>query len=496
MLVAVCGSGHGGDGGETVTAAGPDGPSARWSSVTIGSAESLIDAAVTVIAVEGDPVVVAGDTSFAAWVVGDKAEPARMPDTPWEFFGLGGVARGPGPDGGLVVAGTGFAAGDEYGMPAALVSQDGRRWERADDGLAGTGAVRDVAATTHGFVAVGGLADRHDPEFGPFTPAAWWSTDGREWQRLDLGVPEAALADGSAAGLVSVAADGERLVATDRDRVWLSPDEGETWETVELPEATGISVREAVHGPDGFLIVGVTDNYDENVRPRTWTSRDGTTWAPFTPPEGLLDGVDFPVAAATSQGFVVGGVTSINAFADPARCYADVVACNQARGQVAALEDGSWSLLDTSGAGDTTTWRPEALAVSGDDLVAVTRGEQLTLWRHNLAELPRLEPPELPEPTGPPPIETGAALEVGGTYRYPLFIHCGAGYLGEFNGQHWFATAGEGVADDDLRQFPIVQDNYLFGEVTVVAADRIEYRVDNTLVRAYEPQPTEPPTCE
>jgi hypothetical protein len=175
----------------------------------------------------------------------------------------------------------------------------------------------------------------------------------------------------------------------------------------------------------------------------------------------------------------------------------DVVACGQNRGVVAALEDGDWSLLDTSGAGDPATWRPDALAGSGDDLVVVTAGGGFTVWRHDLAALGRLEPPEPPALTGPPRVESGAHLEVGRTYRYPLYVHCGAGYLGQFNGQHWYAVAGEGIDDEDLyvAGLPIVQDN-LFGEMTVVPEDRIEYRAGDILVNAYQPKPDEPPGCE
>lgn len=207
--------------------------------------------------------------------------------------------------------------------------------------------------------------------------------------------------------------------------VWLLPDQGETWEAVELPEADGVDepvgdvegLKAAVHGSDGFLLVGVTGGDLEGSRVLAWTSPDGEVWAP--PPEGLLDGVRFPVVAATAQGFVVGGVTLIEASVDPAQCYLDFEECGQNRGVVAALEDNRWSLLDTSGAGEPASWRPDALGVSGDDLVVVTRGGGLTVWRHDLAALRRLEPVESPAPAGPPLVESGARLEVGRSYRYP-----------------------------------------------------------------------------
>jgi hypothetical protein len=256
-------------------------------------------------------------------------------------------------------------------------------------------------------------------------------------------------------------------------------------------------LKVAAHGAGGFLLLGVTGGEVEGSRVLAWTSRDGDAWAAASPPEGLLDGVSFPIVAATAHGFVVGGVTSIEASVDPAQCYADIQACGQNRGVVAALEDNRWSLLDTSDAGQAASWRPDALAVSGENLVVVTRGDGVTVWRHDLAALRRLEPVAPPVPAGPPLVESGAHLEVGRTYRYPLYIHCGTEYLGEFNGRHWFAVPGEGIDNGELQDagLPIVQ-NSLFGEMTVVADDRIDYRAGDILIAVYQPKPDEPPACE
>jgi hypothetical protein len=373
-----------------------------------------------------------------------------------------------------------------------------------DDDLAVPGVLTDVAATADGFLAVGGRIDATSRYLDTLVPAAWRSADGRAWEPLDLGGvtggPDGDVGD----ALTSVAADRERVVVTGPTDVWVSPDAGESWER-RLPVADGVGelvgdvagLKAAVHGPGGFLVVGATGGDVERSRVVAWTSSDGEAWVLASPPRGLLDGVAFPLAAATPQGFVAGGVTWIEASADPAQCYMDVVACGQNRGVVAALEDGDWSLLDTSGAGEPATLRPDALAEIGDDLVVVTSGGGFTVWRHDLAALRRLEPSAPPALTGPPLVESGAQLDVGRTYRYPLYVHCGAGYLGQFNGQHWYAVPGEGLDDEDLYAagLPIVQDN-LFGEMTVVSEDRIEYRAGDVLVNAYQPKPDEPPGCE
>jgi hypothetical protein len=505
--LAACGSeggGSGREGDETVAGGELDQP-VRWRSATLGL-EDEADVTVDVVADIDPPVVVAGAGSFDAWVVdGGRVARAEVADLSWQFFELGGTAYGPGPEGAVVAVGTAHPE-DETSRPAALVSTDGGRWDLVtDDDLAVPGVLRDVAATADGFVAVGGRIDGTRPTPDTLVPAAWGSADGRQWELLDLGGVLGGSDDHLSGGLVAVAADGERVVVASGTGVWLSPDEGETWEAVELPEPDGVDelvgdvggLKAAVHGTDGFLLVGVTGGDLEGSRVLAWTSPDGETWVPVSPPEGLLDGVGFPVVVAAADGFVVGGATLIEASVDPAQCYVDIEECGQNRGVVAALEDDSWSLLDTSGAGEPASWRPDALAVTGDDLVVVTRGDGLTVWRHDLAALRRLEPVEPPAPAGPPLVESGARLEVGRTYRYPLYVHCGTGYLGEFNGRHWFAVPGEGIDDRELYEagLPIVQDN-LFGEMTVASEDRIEYRAGDRLVRAYQPKPDEPPTCE
>jgi hypothetical protein len=487
-VLAACGSG---DGGGTVGGGGRE--RAGWSSVALG-VDDEGDVAVEVVTGSGPPVIVAGARPFAAWVVdGDRVERAEVPELPWRFFDLGGATRGPDPESPLVAVGVAHLD-DDSSRPGGLVSADGARWEPVtDDDLAVPGVLSDVAATADGFVAVGGRIDPTSEYQDELVPAAWRSVDGRAWEQLDLdgvGGPDG----GGGAGLTAVAADGERLWVSDSAGTWVSPDGGETWERGKLPPVGGAPVG---GGEGGFLLVGAIGGVDEGSRVVAWTSPDGEAWEPASPPEGLLDRVAFPLAAATPRGFVVGGDMSIEAFADPAACYVDIVACGQNRGVVAALEDGEWSLLDTTGAGDPASWRPDALAVSDDDLLVVTPGGGFTLWRHDLAGLRRLEPPEPPALTGPPLVESGAQLDVGRTYRYPLYVHCGAGYLGQFNGQHWYAVPGEGIDDEDLNdaRLPIVQ-NELFGEMTVVSEDRIEYRAGDVLVNAYQPKPDEPPTCE
>lgn len=78
---------------------------------------------------------------------------------------------------GMVVVGSEF--GDDGPSPAAWFSSDGASWERIDLGIPEEGELRGVAATEFGFVAVGRY---RDPQSG-YRPLLLLSGDGRTWTR-------------------------------------------------------------------------------------------------------------------------------------------------------------------------------------------------------------------------------------------------------------------------------------------------------------------------
>jgi hypothetical protein len=85
--------------------------------------------------------------------------------------------------------------------------------------------------------------------------------DGQSWAARPV------LEDVSA---TSVATDGERvLVGTQGDGARLSPDGGESWELIDLPERDVLSV--AISGADGGLYAGTEPS-------RLFVSRDGAPW--------------------------------------------------------------------------------------------------------------------------------------------------------------------------------------------------------------------------
>lgn len=98
-------------------------------------------------------------------------------------------------------------------------------------------------------------------------------------------------------------------------------------------------------------------------------------------------------------------------------------------------------------------------------------------------------------------VEGTSNLERGVTYRYPLYIHCGMGYLGNFNGTHWHLTdAPHGTANSGSSRavpdgWPIAQET-IQGMVTLVDATTIEYSIPEVgVIGVYEASTTPPSEC-
>ncbi|MEV0195391.1 hypothetical protein [Nonomuraea sp. NPDC050691] len=169
--------------------------------------------------------------------------------------------------------------GDPAGGGRGLwTSADGLGWAAVEEsGLAAFrngDVVADIARTRSGFVAVGGtaLAD------GGLGPAAWWSADGRAWQRTDL-------RELDAFDLRAVVARGDTVVAVARpaqgegSRVVRSADGGRTWRATgfQLPEALPRAGSLAVL-PKQFMLVPTRQRTVEGTV-RVYCSPSGEQWA-------------------------------------------------------------------------------------------------------------------------------------------------------------------------------------------------------------------------
>jgi hypothetical protein len=242
------------------------------------------------------------------------------------FDGAGHILNDVAAAGSLIVA-VGDAAGSEAnGMRDGLVvisADGGTTWERVSDpedlDVGGKG-LNAVIAAGPGFIAGGGSCDTE--ERGPFHPALWWSSDGRDWVRVphdpdsfgdrggiyyllardaDILAMGAVCSGELCGGAMWRSADGtewERIWGIDPDfwggslvvtdagllvvepPVWTSID-GTEWSAVPLepdpfahddPEL-GWSVMDVTLGASGYVAVG-SDGNDAAV----WTSIDGTSW--------------------------------------------------------------------------------------------------------------------------------------------------------------------------------------------------------------------------
>jgi hypothetical protein len=160
-------------------------------------------------------------------------------------------------------------------------SKNGRRWQSVPlKGSVGHGTPRAITRTPGGGFVMVGQGRCVMP-----CAMAWRSPDGVSWERLPEAIRESMLYD--------VAVFGDRLVAVGchtpgfhclAGRVWVSDDEGATWEQVaEVPEI----MFHALEAVDGQLVAtGDTDGFD-TAEGITATSTDGVTWTIHDHSDGL-----------------------------------------------------------------------------------------------------------------------------------------------------------------------------------------------------------------
>lgn len=204
-----------------------------------------------------------------------------------------------------------------------LGSGEPTTWQRIEsDALAGDldEAIHDLVALNGGLVAVG-RAQRL-PSFGSTSSpihdaAAWVSTDGTTWERVDdpdgifsgEGVDTAftaAVSDGRTAWVFGADDRGGR----DDLAAWTTTD-GASWSRMTLTgdgvsSTTGFTIGDAAWGPRGLVVVGT--ELGEPRTPVIWHSVDGGSWTRIDPVgEGELVAV-----AAAATGFVAVGHTSVD----------------------------------------------------------------------------------------------------------------------------------------------------------------------------------------
>ncbi len=190
-------------------------------------------------------------------------------------------------------AGYVLAGEDQTGagiVPALWFSPDLKRFTRVGKLPAGGAGVRihDVAATSSGFIAVGGTGPA-ERESG----VVWVSANGSTWSAKSRIVPE----DARSAGLRHVVARDDRIIAVgtaltdDGTRPFsaVSRDNGDSWEYSWLPADENAVVLDLSAAQGGIVAVGSHGPSNEGDS-SVWASADGLTWQRHTLTEDGLGG--------------------------------------------------------------------------------------------------------------------------------------------------------------------------------------------------------------
>lgn len=476
-----------------------------WSETEFGPAGG--DLGVAVASSDQTTVIITGGQGnvATAWTgTGGEFEPVTMPATFDEYASVAEVV--PFGDGFVAVGG-----GSPSFLPVVWRSSNGRSWELvATQGLEEPADIASVIVTPTGLMAAGARRVGDDASLGPFAPAVWTSPDGTEWTEVTSpfgGDGYSYLADLVATDAAVVALANVNGVA----QVWRSSDGGLTWSAsrIDVDDGLGAVAVSSLAMRDSTLLGFGTAGDDHQGEPVVVRSDDlGATFvvAPLrTTIAPGLDGITARTRAADGAWWVT-TFRYTDAFTQPEVCYRDPGDCEDGNGRSVLLHsaDGeTWSEVDTVPLfGDGYGRLHDVVDTPGGALV-VGSAEQLTSWRWSGGSTAPPAADAYVEPA-PPDLATatyGDTIEVGVTYRYPLFIHCGMDHLGEFNDQQWYVeAAGEtpetGAGKMPDPSWPVAQQT-IFGYVTLVDATTIEYTIlDGEVIATYSPSDVEPPDCE
>lgn len=264
----------------------------------------------------------------------------------------------------LLVLAAVFAATFDPEQPSALVEG----WSSATVQGADDAVMSDVVALTEGFLAVG-----HAREDGRYVPALWRSKSGHDWRRVDHDSFEVRSAGGDDAVMTTIST-GQRTVVIGHEAgpsddgpvaVWVSPDEGESWDRLPHDEEVFVDgqVRDVTTSSDGSWIAVGSRPTDDGRRPEVWRSPDGRVWELIAPSTSADSGdVDMHVVTTGGDGLVAmgsGGHGDEGSRA-PVWTSSDGVTWRQVRVPVEVL--GSSATIR-----DAIAWRQEGMLAAADE---------------------------------------------------------------------------------------------------------------------------------
>lgn len=185
-------------------------------------------------------------------------------------------------------------------------SDDAETWRRASwPELLGPGCVRQVESTRFGFYAI-----------GPDAGSVMWSADGEEWEPVQL--PDAGSDLGLPVFFPSPSGDRVTIlkfprgdVAESTDGALFTTTDGHEWEEGPADSAAlfdDSTIADVIPGGDGLLAVGSSPGGEFVPTAAVFTSADGLTWRRVTPRNADFDEKMMTAVMDTGDGFVaVGG---------------------------------------------------------------------------------------------------------------------------------------------------------------------------------------------
>ena len=199
-------------------------------------------------------------------------------------------------------------------------SKDGLSWTRepASSALANA-AMAGVVKGGPGYVAAGSAPDKAATTEGPVHAVVWTSADGHTWTRVKDAPVFHAPADTDqsfGASISGIATDGNRIVAVgtvpSQDDVssalaWWS-DDGRTWQRGTGERFHYGQLWNVASVPGGFL--GTGPSGPDSCLGGIWSSADGTTWSCIAADAPFNGSVAADAAASPTVELVVGYDTS------------------------------------------------------------------------------------------------------------------------------------------------------------------------------------------
>jgi hypothetical protein len=478
-------------------------PPAAWTHELLES-EPGADAP-TVLAVDGEDVIVittSDDGVITGFAADDNGSFVRGKQTATgiDYLWLGGAAL---LDQRWIAVGTGgFDENEDFLFEVrAFSSKDGHTWSMtATTPIDGPAELAGTAAVDGGVVAAGTMR-------GATIPVAWRSTDGETWTRVPL--PMGGAAEGSVA---DIEAAGDTVLAVGflgaQGAMWASEDAGATWAIIEgagIPPGSGLSEIAA----QGAVVVASGTRQDaaspyEMTQILVRSVDGGRSWREVDAPPPPNPGEAFALSLSVGGGGFFGLRSSfIRSWTKPEICYADIDLCRQdtAIALYRSADGNRWSLVDTTAIGEGDDGELDAIvATDSGRIVALRRGRRgETAW-----SWPAGTPLPTTEAAADPTSDVvllgeGQTPELGRRYGVPLYIHCGMEWLYVGNtpwqrtgtGANVETGAGDEIPDD----WPVAQQT-IFGFVTLVEDERIEYSLaDGEVIATYEPATEQPPGC-